>query len=770
MAAALLVAAGFAVVQPGGAAYADAAGKGGDYVPFATATALVDTRTGLGGTTGTRPAGSTTTFQVLGAAGVPATGVSAVMLDVTAISPTIRTHLTVWPDGEDRPVVSVVNADVGQVLSNSAIVKVGSNGRIAVHNNSGTVHVSIDVQGYFTSSAGGSGGGFVPTAHTRLVDTRDGTGTSVGAIAAQSNRTFTLTGGVVPAGATSVALDVIVVNAAVPGWIAAFPPGTTGTRSLMDFPAGTTSHAGTVTLSSSGEVTFRNPTSSPLHVVLSAQGYFTGSSSTGAGLRTLPASRLLDTRSNSGAAIPANGEIDVQVGGTNGLPTRGIAAAVLNLTAINPSSNGYLRVWPLDGTQPTPSVLNYSSTQIARGSLAFTQVGTEGKVRIRNYSSGTVHLTVDLQAWFADPMQPLDVPPYSKTVVQQLTPTGTGLGSVEYGYVDNLGSVRIGRQDNVDDYNSVEWTTISGLEAFVGPVTLSQGSDGRAQVVAQHTDSNVWSRTQAEPNQSGWSPWAQLGGSMAAPPTAATVADGTQVIFAVGDDGRLWHYRQAGTNPAWRSLGPAELTGSVTVVPAQNGLRLLASASDGSVRTAVYSNDGVLSGWTTVGTGVTLGAIAAVVNPGYRTRVVVRADDGTVVEKLQEANGTWPANWSPVGSFSTAGTPAVILDPALGRTVIVARGVDNEIYRVFETGPGTGVWGTWAMISDYGSDPAATDPTVAPVTNSNGQTFVVVFRGINQATKVYERQSIAGIGRGEAGGSATSQLTFDAHTLPAPPD
>ncbi|WP_326551568.1 hypothetical protein [Micromonospora sp. NBC_01813] len=767
--AALLVAVGLSVVQPGGVAYADVAGKGGDYVPFASPGSLLDTRTGAGGITGPRPGGSTTTFQALGVGGIPASGVSAVLIDVDAISPSVSTYLTVWPDGEPRPALSMLNAAANERLSNSVVVKVGSTGRLSVYNQSGNVHIAVDVQGYFTNNAGGAGGGFVPTAHTRLVDTRSGLGSPTSAIPARGSRTFTLTGGVVPSGAAGVFLDIIVVNAASSGYLLAFPPGGTSHRSLIEYPAGTTSHGGSVALPSSGQVTIRNPNTHAVDLALTAQGYFTGSSSTGAGLRAVTGNRLLDTRHNGGAPIPANGYVDVQFGGTNGLPTRGIAAVALNLTVLNPSAGGYLRVWPVDGTQPSPSVLNYATAQ-SRASLAISQVGTEGKVRIRNYGSGTVHLLVDLQGWFADPLPSVSIQPYSKTAVQQLTPTGTSLGSVEYAYVDNLGSVRLGRQTSVDDYNSVQWTTVSGLEAFVGPVSLGQASDGRVQAVAQHTDSNIWSISQTEPNQPGWAAWAQLGGSMAAPPTVAKVADGTLVNFGVDADGRLWHYRQTGTSPAWRSLGLADLTGSVTVVPAQNGLRLLASAVDGSVKTAVYGNDGTLSGWTTAGGSVTPGTIAAVVIPGYRTRLVVRATDGTVVEKLQELNGSWPANWSPVGSFTSPGAPAVILDPALGRTVVVARGADNEIYRVFETGPGTNAWGDWAMVSDWGSDPAATDPTVAPVTNSSGQTFVIVFRNLNQATRVYERQNVSGVGRGQDGESAASQVSFEANTLPAPPD
>ena len=59
-------------VGPAPAAYADAAGKGGDFVPLNGPAQLLDTRSGIGAPAGTRGAGSTTTVQVLGRASIPA--------------------------------------------------------------------------------------------------------------------------------------------------------------------------------------------------------------------------------------------------------------------------------------------------------------------------------------------------------------------------------------------------------------------------------------------------------------------------------------------------------------------------------------------------------------------------------------------------------------------------------------------------------------------------------------------------------------------------
>ena len=48
------------------------------------------------------PAKGTITVDVTGLGGVPATGASAVVLNVTAVKPSSSTYLTVYPSGETR--------------------------------------------------------------------------------------------------------------------------------------------------------------------------------------------------------------------------------------------------------------------------------------------------------------------------------------------------------------------------------------------------------------------------------------------------------------------------------------------------------------------------------------------------------------------------------------------------------------------------------------------------------------------------------------------
>lgn len=369
--------------------------RGGDFVRLTSSANVLDTRTGLGAAAGPRGGGSVTTFQVTGVGGVPSTGVRAVLVDVTAVEPANNTYLTLFPEGTTRDTaLSMVNATPGQIISNTAVLPLPASGKLAVYNNSGNTHITVDVQGYYTAPFGTTGGGFVAVPHTRLADTRD----SGGPLASGASRTFTLTGGVVPAGAAAAFLDVIVTHSTGYGWLGARAPAD-GEKSVMDYLPGTFAHGVAVRLDSAGRATFTNHGSSSIHLVLTAEGYYTSSQSTGWGLRPLAAHRVLDTRLDDPAPVAANAAIDVPLG----LPAGSVA--LLNLTVVGNTQGGFLRAWPLGAAEPTPSLVNYPDPGPgARSGMAAVRVGTDGKVRVKNMSPGTTHIVADLQAWFAPPL------------------------------------------------------------------------------------------------------------------------------------------------------------------------------------------------------------------------------------------------------------------------------------------------------------------------------------------------------------------------------
>jgi len=89
-------------------------------------------------------------FAVRGNCGVP-TGAKAVSLNVTITGATQSSFLTLWPSGGARPVISTINfSSTDPALANGAIVGVSVNAAdLSVYNNFGSVHVILDVTGYF---------------------------------------------------------------------------------------------------------------------------------------------------------------------------------------------------------------------------------------------------------------------------------------------------------------------------------------------------------------------------------------------------------------------------------------------------------------------------------------------------------------------------------------------------------------------------------------------------------------------------------------------
>jgi SpoIID/LytB domain protein len=127
--------------------YVPADGLTGQYVGV-TPTRLLDTRTANGGHPKPLAQDETFALQVLGRGGIPATGVSAVVLNVTAVAPTAPTYITVWGSGGPRPGISNLNAGAGTVVPNLVVTAVGPDGKVNLYNNRGNAGLVVDVVGW----------------------------------------------------------------------------------------------------------------------------------------------------------------------------------------------------------------------------------------------------------------------------------------------------------------------------------------------------------------------------------------------------------------------------------------------------------------------------------------------------------------------------------------------------------------------------------------------------------------------------------------------
>jgi hypothetical protein len=191
---------------------------------------ILDTRSGLGGSH-TLTAGQTITLQVTGAGSVPMTGVSGVVLNVTATGPTAASFLTVFPAGASQPLASNVNFTGGQTVPNRVTVKLGTGGSVSIFNAAGSVDVVVDVGGWFTdgSDATATGGLFTGLTPARILDTRNGTGGFNAAVGPNGTIKFQVAGqsGVPAMNATiapkAVVLNVTVTNTTAASFLTVFP-------------------------------------------------------------------------------------------------------------------------------------------------------------------------------------------------------------------------------------------------------------------------------------------------------------------------------------------------------------------------------------------------------------------------------------------------------------------------------------------------------------------------------------------------------------------
>ncbi|MEP6753070.1 MAG: CAP domain-containing protein [Candidatus Dormiibacterota bacterium] len=191
---------------------------------------LLDTRTGTGAPAAKMSAGQTLDLQVTGQGGVPASGVSAVVLNVTATSPTAAGFLTVFPTGVARPNVSNLNFNPAETIPNRVMVGVGTGGKVSIFSPAGSTDVIADVNGWFTDiTPGGTGSWFTPLTPARILDSRLGTGGVSLPWGPNAGRAVGVAGlGGVPAMSdpnppTAVVANVTVTNTTTAGALTAWP-------------------------------------------------------------------------------------------------------------------------------------------------------------------------------------------------------------------------------------------------------------------------------------------------------------------------------------------------------------------------------------------------------------------------------------------------------------------------------------------------------------------------------------------------------------------
>jgi hypothetical protein len=229
--------------------------------------------------------------------------------------------------------------------------------------------------------------------------------------------------------------------------------------------------------------------------------------------------RITDTRSNSGQpnagkTLTAAATLSVQVTGLGTVPA-GASAAVLNVTAVNPTASGFLTVFPAGTTMPTVSNLNFTPG-VTVANLVTVTLSSSGGVSIFNHA-GSTNVVVDVDGYYTS------------------TPSTSGSGL----------------------YNSLSPTRVLGsleLGTAIGPNTSSPvtvAGTGTSDGVPANATAVVANVTAAHGTQSSYVTVYPAG--VTPMPTASNVnfaanqAVPNRVTVGVGAEGRIEVYNHSGT-------------------------------------------------------------------------------------------------------------------------------------------------------------------------------------------------------------------------------
>ena len=197
-------------------------------------------------------------------------GAKSVVLNVTASSPTAAGYLTAYPTGSARPTTSSLNFVAGQTVSNLVVVNVGPGGKVTFFNSAGSVNVVADLSGSYSLNRGD---GFTGQAPRRVLDTRLGTGAARAKVAAGAVVSLTIPG--LPAGTTSVVLNVTATNPTATGVLTVYPTGAVrpATTNVSFAKGRTVPNLVVVNVGPGGKVSFHN-NSGTVDVIADLAGYY----------------------------------------------------------------------------------------------------------------------------------------------------------------------------------------------------------------------------------------------------------------------------------------------------------------------------------------------------------------------------------------------------------------------------------------------------------------------------------------------------------------
>jgi RHS repeat-associated protein len=563
---------------PAGAVTAPAAGE---YVPV-TQARIVDTRSGLG-LPSLLSSGVTQSFQVTGVGGVPSGGVSAVVLTLTGVSPSTSSYVQVWAQGTAQPSnTTELFLNPGKTTANTAITKVGATGQVSVRMGStgstGTTHLLVDVQGYYTnSSATTTGTTFTALTPAVIYNTMSGVGGRSTPLGPGQTATVPVLGqrGVPSSGVAAVAVNVTSANATANTYLEVWSGATARpSASNVNVTAGQPAAALVQTaVASDGTISVYNSAGST-DVLIVVEGYYLSTSGDAASFFVpVTQTKILDTRSglNTGGkttpaqlgtvlSVPLRG---VSVSGTVVVPaSTQVSAVVLTVMAVNPTLGGYLAVYPEGEANPHTSVVNFSSSDVAMAGLVVAKVGSDGRASL--YVHANAHVVVEVQGYF--------------TAAPPAAPPAAGVSSAAFpanGWAASgtSGSVSLTMAPGtVPGVRQYRWALDDPSLAVPGVVNVAS-DNATGSISLSPADGWHTLYVQAANTANNTSPVITytfgVGVGVTSPTNTARTTRFIRLDARGGPDysGVTWRYRLAGADP-WTAITPGQVTNAGTPVSA----------------------------------------------------------------------------------------------------------------------------------------------------------------------------------------------------------
>ena len=295
--------------------------------------------------------------QLGGLWNIPSTA-AAYSLNVTVVPHGPLGYLTLWPTGEDQPLVSTMNSFDGRFKANAAIVPAGYQGAVSMYA-SNTADVVLDIDGYF-APVSESTLAFYPLTPCRVADTRNATGQLGGPyLKAWQERDFPVQASPcnIPSTAQAYSLNFTALpRTGVLGYMTVWPLGQKQPLvSTLNAPTGAvTANAAIVPSGYIGNIAMFATDNTDL--LIDVTGYFAPAGAGGLSLYPMAPCRVLDTRLTAGwfSGTVGSDVVDSVCAPPETRPRR--TSSMPRCCRVG--SLGYLSLWPNGESQPLVSTLN----------------------------------------------------------------------------------------------------------------------------------------------------------------------------------------------------------------------------------------------------------------------------------------------------------------------------------------------------------------------------------------------------------------------------